>query len=57
MSLPDECEIYQESVDPVTGKVRFTVDQKTVTIVNQNIKKNTLLKPENQIRDKQVTNY
>lgn len=49
MSLPDDLEIYHEHIDPKTGKVKFTIDQKTVTILNQNVRKAYLLKPENQI--------
>lgn len=47
MSLPDDCEIYQEQIDPTTGKVKFIIDQKTVTIINPNIRKAIILKPEN----------
>lgn len=47
MSLPDECEIYSESVDPITGKIIFQVDKKTITLVSPTIRKNVILKPEN----------
>ena len=47
MSLPDDCEIYQEHIDPKTGKVCFTLDKKTITIINPTIKKNIILKLEN----------
>jgi hypothetical protein len=57
MSLPEDCEIYQETIDPVTGKVRFQVENKVITIVSPMAKKNFLLQPHNLIIQSQVNNF
>lgn len=46
MLLPDDCEIYQEELDPLTGKLKFIVNKKIVTILSPKVKKNIYLKPE-----------
>jgi hypothetical protein len=46
LSLPDDCEVYLETRDPVTGKLCFQVDYKTVTIVDPFLKHNIHLKQD-----------
>jgi DNA-binding ferritin-like protein (Dps family) len=57
MSLPEECEIYSESVDPLTGKIRFEVENKVITLVSPASKKNVLLQPQNQILQSKVATF
>lgn len=44
LSLPDELDIYQEQIDPTTGKVIFQIDKQTVTIVAPKILQRTYLR-------------
>ena len=46
--------MYKENKDPLTGKVFFTLDQRTVTIISPNLKLNMIIKAENQILEKEV---
>ena len=47
IALPDDIAIYKESKDPLTGKIKFQIDQRTITIVNPLLKKNLVVRAEN----------
>ena len=57
VALPEDCDIYKEQRDPVTGKTTWKIETKVVTIIDPKINKNIHLKPENQIMKKEVQKF
>jgi hypothetical protein len=57
VSLPEDCDIYREVKDPLTGTTRFTIEKDVVRIISPAIKKNIEVRQGNQVTLQEVGQY